>query len=415
MSCPSLFNAISEPAMILDLENCILEVNEKTIAVTGLSANELIGRRCHEVFHGQSSPPSECPYKTMLALHIPQSCPIVVQRLNETHMVSVSPIYNAAGKIEKVLHIARDITKQRQEEDMLKKSEEKYRFMVENAADLHYRTDIDGKITFISTSVKKLSGYSVSEALNHNIYDAFADPTEQKKFINSIKKKGVIRNFTAQLKRKNGSLWWGSSNNHCYRNQDGRVVGIEGIARDITQQKLTEIALQEMNEKLDFLASHDPMTGIYNRRKFFKLASSKFIKDSTDLYAAMMDIDKFKKINDTYGHPIGDLVIKAVTGTISEHLEKESIFGRLGGEEFAIICRYPAQKDAVKHLDLIREKVKQLEIRTERGDLIRCTIISIGLVKTDETTRNLDDLLHRADELLYKAKGSGRNKTIFRI
>ena len=68
----------------------------------------------------------------------------------------------------------------------------------------------------------------------------------------------------------------------------------------------------------------------------------------------------------------------------------------------------------MKHLELIREKVARLEIRTERGDVIRCTI-SMGVVKTDETIKNLDELLQRADELLYKAKGSGRNKTIFRI
>jgi diguanylate cyclase (GGDEF)-like protein len=172
--------------------------------------------------------------------------------------------------------------------------------------------------------------------------------------------------------------------------------------------------LQKMVEKLDFLASHDPMTGIYNRRKFFELASLEFTENSIDLYAAMLDIDKFKKINDTYGHPVGDLVIKAVAGTISEHLEKEAIFGRLGGEEFAIICHYPVQEDVVQHLELIREQVEQLELRTEGGDVIRCTI-SIGVVRTDETIRSLDALLHRADELLYKAKGSGRNRTIFRI
>ncbi len=171
--------------------------------------------------------------------------------------------------------------------------------------------------------------------------------------------------------------------------------------------------LQKIVKKLDFLASHDPMTGIYNRRKFFELASLKFTENSMDLCAAMIDIDKFKTINDTYGHPVGDLVIKAVAGAISEHIEKEAILGRLGGEEFAIICRYRVQKDVVNYLELIRENVEQLEIKTERGDLIQCTI-SVGVVKTDETIRSLDELLQRADELLYEAKGSGRNKTMFR-
>ena len=171
---------------------------------------------------------------------------------------------------------------------------------------------------------------------------------------------------------------------------------------------------QEMIDKLEYLASHDPMTGIYNRRKFFELANRKFTDNSENLYAAMMDIDNFKKINDTYGHPTGDLVIKAVTGIIGENIDKDTVFGRLGGEEFAVVCRHPRQEQVVERLESIRNKVEQLEIRNEKGELIRCTI-SEGIAKTDETTKNLDELLHRADEMLYKAKGSGRNKAIFRI
>ena len=171
---------------------------------------------------------------------------------------------------------------------------------------------------------------------------------------------------------------------------------------------------QEMIEKLEFLASHDPMTGIYNRRKFFELANRKFAESSKDLYAAMMDIDRFKKINDIYGHPTGDRVIKAVTRVVGENIDEGSVFGRLGGEEFAVICRYPNQDDVVARLESIREKVEQLETRSVGGELIRCTI-SEGVAKADETTHNLDELLQRADEMLYKAKGSGRNKAIFRI
>jgi len=171
---------------------------------------------------------------------------------------------------------------------------------------------------------------------------------------------------------------------------------------------------QEMIEKLEFMASHDPMTGIYNRRKFFELANRKFKEQPENLYAAMLDIDKFKKINDSYGHPTGDRVIKAVTGAISDILDEGSVFGRLGGEEFAILCHHSDQNVVVNRLEFIRKKIENLKILSESGELIKCTI-SEGVAKVDETTRNLDELLQRADEMLYKAKGAGRNKTIFRI
>ena len=174
-----------------------------------------------------------------------------------------------------------------------------------------------------------------------------------------------------------------------------------------------QLAHQEMIEKLEFMASHDPMTGIYNRRKFFELASREFNENSENLYAAMMDIDKFKKINDTYGHPAGDRVIKAVTAVISENIDEGSVFGRLGGEEFAVVCRHPDPECVVERLELIRKKIEQLEVRSESGELIRCTI-SEGVALADKTIGNLDELLLRADEMLYEAKGSGRNKTVFR-
>lgn len=172
--------------------------------------------------------------------------------------------------------------------------------------------------------------------------------------------------------------------------------------------------LHKMIRKLDYLASHDPLTGIYNRRKFFELANHEFKKDPTDIYAAMIDIDKFKKINDIYGHPVGDLVIQTVTGILSECIKKDTILGRLGGEEFAVVWRTPSLEAATKHLELIRKKIANLKITTDHGDIIQCTI-SIGVVKADETIQTLDELLHQADYFLYKAKGQGRNKTVFRI
>jgi len=80
------------------------------------------------------------------------------------------------------------------------------------------------------------------------------------------------------------------------------------------------------------------MTGIYNRRKFFEVAKKRFETYSDNLYAVMIDIDKFKLVNDTYGHSTGDIVIQKIVHTIDEFLDDDFVFGRLGGEEFAIIC-----------------------------------------------------------------------------
>ncbi len=196
---------------------------------------------------------------------------------------------------------------------------------------------------------------------------------------------------------------------------DGMLDTIEENVKTL-DRKVNERTedLQRMVEKLDYLACHDTMTGIYNRRKFFELVTPIFNERPDGLYAAMIDIDKFKRINDTHGHPAGDTVITAVAGAINSELRKGSIFGRLGGEEFAFVSHYSVPNDAQQHLQNIRKKVEQLEIEIYPGKTIQCTI-SIGVVRADKTIQTLDQLLHRADKLLYRAKGSGRNKAFFRI
>jgi diguanylate cyclase (GGDEF)-like protein len=196
------------------------------------------------------------------------------------------------------------------------------------------------------------------------------------------------------------------------------VGGIDYVTKPFKPRELrarvkTQLNLKFLIEHLEYIAAHDEMTGIYNRRKFFELAEKKFLNSADDLYAVMIDIDKFKLVNDTYGHPTGDKVIKEVTKAISEHIDCESIFGRLGGEEFAIVCNIDALDKVTVRLEGIREIVSALEILSDKSELIKCTI-STGYAKAKKETKNLDALLKEADNALYEAKDSGRNKTIFR-
>lgn len=175
-----------------------------------------------------------------------------------------------------------------------------------------------------------------------------------------------------------------------------------------------ELKLQSIIDHLEFISSHDIMTGIYNRRKFFELAENIFDKKDDNLYAIMIDIDKFKNINDTYGHPTGDKVIKLVASTISENLDKNVLFARLGGEEFAVVSYYDSYESAVKIAELLRIEVEKQEVLSDDNNIIKFTISS-GIAKVSPDTSTIDELLKEADIALYEAKGSGRNKVIFRV
>lgn len=196
------------------------------------------------------------------------------------------------------------------------------------------------------------------------------------------------------------------------------VGGIDYVTKPFKPKELlarvkTQLDIRTLIENLHYIANHDQMTGIYNRRKFFELAQKMFASPKP-LYCAMMDIDKFKNINDTFGHPVGDTVIKTITAKISSLIKENHIFGRLGGEEFAIVYQGETLEDVRNNIELIRKEVAALEIKTEDEEVIKTTI-SIGLSERVPGTRNIDHLLKEADDRLYEAKNSGRNKTIFRI
>ena len=181
--------------------------------------------------------------------------------------------------------------------------------------------------------------------------------------------------------------------------------------RELLARVKTQLELKFLMQRLHDLAYLDALTGIANRRRFFDLAAVLF-DGPGDLQAVMLDIDHFKQVNDRHGHAVGDQVLRLVADTIGVRLPPEAVLGRLGGEEFAIL--FPsADPDAVLGaVDTIRQAVADLAIPLEEGTLT-CTI-SCGLASRTPDTRNIDALLHDADQALYQAKGSGRNRVIFR-
>lgn len=166
-------------------------------------------------------------------------------------------------------------------------------------------------------------------------------------------------------------------------------------------------------EALDYLASFDEMTGVYNRRKFFELSEDLFDKNNeNELYAVILDIDHFKRVNDEHGHPAGDIVIREIAQQIASILDDSIIFGRIGGEEFAILMPNKSKEIAIKLIEDCRKAVELLSI--EYNNMSLCCTVSTGMSCKNSTNTSLDSLLKSADDALYSAKSSGRNQLKFR-
>lgn len=183
--------------------------------------------------------------------------------------------------------------------------------------------------------------------------------------------------------------------------------------RELLARVRTHLELRSLINYLEHLSSYDQMTGIYNRRKFFELGAAVFADSRENLYAMIMDIDQFKQVNDTYGHPAGDIVIKAVAQAIQDQLGDHSVLGRIGGEEFAVLFHAGSADQAFSRIERIRNRIEELEIRIDNGTELKTTV-SGGLACCSGHHLTLDQLLKTADDALYESKGSGRNKSIFR-
>ncbi|RXK07845.1 GGDEF domain-containing protein [Halarcobacter bivalviorum] len=194
--------------------------------------------------------------------------------------------------------------------------------------------------------------------------------------------------------------------------QERRLKDYQRVLESAVEKRTRE--LNDINVKLEILATTDSLTGVNNRRSFYE-SSSPMIRynrrENKSLAVLMMDIDKFKMINDIYGHAVGDDIIKLVAQKIQDILRASDIFGRLGGEEFAAVLPNTSQRGALKVAENIRKEIETLDYLTTKEEKVHFTI-SVGVAILEGTDPDLDAILHKADLALYDAKRKGRNKVI---
>ncbi|OQM44350.1 hypothetical protein B6A27_17240 [Anoxybacillus sp. UARK-01] len=166
----------------------------------------------------------------------------------------------------------------------------------------------------------------------------------------------------------------------------------------------------QLIRKLRFYADHDPLTHLYNMRKFVEVVNSQ--KQGPSYYIAMLDIDFFKRINDTYGHQNGDEVLKKLADMIKEFIPERIIVGRYGGEEFIICIMVYNEKEAVTLLENLRGAIAQHTFYTIDGTEMPHITVSIGLARLNRQT-GIEKAIEQADQYLYIAKQIGRNRIVF--
>ncbi|MCL4555295.1 MAG: diguanylate cyclase [Gammaproteobacteria bacterium] len=187
---------------------------------------------------------------------------------------------------------------------------------------------------------------------------------------------------------------------------------LEQVNANLEQQVFERTqALQQANQRLEQLASSDSLTGLANRRHFveqIQIAIHRAQREMTPLCLLMIDLDLFKNINDTYGHDVGDGVLKNFTQVAKKPLRATDLCARIGGEEFVILLPNTALESALQVAERVLQSVREQSIPIAQGTLTYS--VSIGVSSLLPTETSYEAILKRADKALYRAKLEGRNR-----
>jgi diguanylate cyclase (GGDEF)-like protein len=203
--------------------------------------------------------------------------------------------------------------------------------------------------------------------------------------------------------------WLEYSGNRYIRTVQKQRKKLEKERERLNQEVNRRIHLEEQLKKL---ANRDDLTGLFNRRYFLCRAKQMLIHSqryNTLLAMALIDIDNFKSINDSYGHPAGDEVLKNFARECKEFFRESDIYGRIGGEVFAILLPKASANEALKAMNKFRQKISEQQC-IFNGNSMRITI-SIGISMAESHVTNIETLYSIADKALYQAKNNGRNQT----
>lgn len=283
----------------------------------------------------------------------------------------------------------------------------------------------DKPLIFVNKAFEKMTGYTSEESLNRNCRYLQGSHNNQRNIqvIRDAIDKGEYCLVTIRNYRKDGSMFWNELSISPVVDSTNQVTHFIGIQKDVTDrvelaQRLSKErkALQERKAKLENLVIHDSLTGIYNRRHFetqFKECWQELVDTQGSLTLMMIDVDYFKRYNDTYGHVAGDEALKKVASTLAASMKRVTDFtARYGGEEFIILATGLSRTQSLNYAKTICANLRNLNIPHQTSSLgfltISCGIAHIHPISTSSSSL----LLKQADTALYNAKANGRDQAV---
>lgn len=305
-----------------------------------------------------------------------------------------------------------DISDRKRAEAALREAEARYRSIFENAIEGIFQTTAEGRYLNVNPALVRIYGFKSAEDLIANIHSIqhqiYIDPNRRSEFIRLMQEEGRVANFESLIHRRDGTPIWISENAHCVYNSRGDLLYYEGTVEDITTRKQSE-------EQLFLNAFHDSLTSLPNRALFMnrlKTALNALPRRPGHQFAVLfVDLDRFKQVNDSLGHLLGDQLLIQVSQRLQDCVRGGNTVARLGGDEFAILLEdIQSADDAIHVAERIQEQLRWAFCL--QGHQVHISA-SVGIaVSHHQATRqpyqNLEDLLRDADVAMYRAKHRGK-------
>lgn len=299
----------------------------------------------------------------------------------------------------------RDVTDQREAARRLVESEERFRLLAENSSDVVIRTDRSGRMLWVSPSLEAVLGWSPEEWIGRTGADVLGPGSEQATFVREHARAVSGRNVVARarLPAQDGSWHWAEFHAGPFRSRAGQIEGAVSSFRLVDKEVEAERILEQR-------ARTDDLTLLLNRKEVWEKLSGLTRRTGEDIAVLLCDIDRFKTVNDTLGHAAGDEVLRAIADRMRRCLRSsDDLAARIGGDELLVILRgVRGLPDAVAIAEKLRRCIAE-PIVSSAGPVQVTLSIGVTLARPGEA---IDSLVARADDAMYKAKNSGRDRVI---
>ena len=241
----------------------------------------------------------------------------------------------------------------------LREREIRYRSLFEGVPIGLYVTTPEGLILEANPALVEMLGYPDKDSLlGVKASEIYADPADREKERTHLAQEGIVQDFETQLRKQDGTTIWVRDTCRVVYDEDGRIRSYEGSLQDITEQK-------EYERKLSYMARHDPLTGVFNRHALAEILDgeiSRAHRYGHPVGVLMIDVNRFKEVNDRFGHGTGDRVLCSVAEALCRSVRESDVVVRYGGDEFLVLLI-----ETNGEVDVVRERI-QVEL-TRRGQM----------------------------------------------